>query len=834
MSRSSLLALCFTLYTTALHFSHGHFQMESFILIVFCILMGLFTLTFRLSDEFNPQIWTMGILLHSLLFFTHHGILYTQNTEALDLILNLRNLSLVLAFLVIWPKLNEKASLFVIGSLISIFCISKYAVIMASPHPSIDVYYVMTAGTDGFLRGENPYSLEYSSSMSQAYGYQTTFSYLPSILYLTAPLRLLGLDARVLLWLAELLIALGIFKVTHKRLKTFKNAALPALLFLSAPVNWFLLEQAWSDTLMISVLFWGWIFIQDRRPLLGAITLAIAAGIKQYAVFICILIAIDAYRMMSKREFMRALLTAILTLIAIIAPFILINPQAFSQSVLGLYQNMPLRLDSMSITTILARFMPPESVPDIAKHSWVLAVFFFVSLLVGKSWLTRSFVFLSLTFILGSHAFCNQHHLLATSLLLMGTTSPLSEEGATRTIPWIPLGVLIFLVSRCFILFGYAPYITDVALYSEQALQASQGLRAYTDFFYPYPPFSLPFIYLPEWLGATEFFSYRNLFNKIFFIIDLGLTFLIVRTAKQKLKFSDSMIFSSLLLLSLFGLLQGHLLYDRIDLGVTFFNFLLFMLTLSGMSWGWTALVSNIGVLYKFIPFFPAVFLHLIQHAELKLSSFIIRSAMMLLPALFIIAIFEYTSHPGIIRYLFEHQERGIQIESLWATPYLLAQIWSGNNTVAIDTVFGGQHLKSEAISPVILFLSKSLGFLALAVFGIWNFRRKPKVSHELLLLTPLCVLLIFMSTQRVLSPQFFIWLIPFLSLCIVKFKSRSLLFLSLCLYTLTFIGFDLGYWSFVKFHPFFVHVVALRNLVLLILTLAVLRLFRSKQARVV
>ncbi|MCM0605525.1 MAG: DUF2029 domain-containing protein [Xanthomonadaceae bacterium] len=831
-----MIAISFTLYTAALHFSHGHFQIESFAIIVVCIAAALFTQFFKLSDEFNPKLWSWLLVFNSLLFFTHHGILYSQNEEALALILNLRNLSLVLSGVLLFQKLDKQVSVFAIGALACVYAISKYSVITASPNPSIDVNYVMRAGTDGFLSGHNPYSLAYSNSMSEAYGYQTTFSYLPSLLYLTAPFRLLGLDPRVLLWLSELFIALGIFKIAHSQLKNFKHAALPALLFLSAPVNWFLLEQAWSDTLMIAVILWGWIFIQDRKTLTGAVVLALAAGIKQYALFLCIFVALDAYKTLSRKQFIRALSLSASTLALLILPFWIIDSSAFTQSIFGLFQNMPLRLDSMSFTTIAAKFMNPESVPDLAKHSWFLLILFALSYFIGKTWISRSFAFLSLTFLLGSHAFCNQHHLLATMTLIMGTTQLKKNESERplKSIPWLPLGVFIFLVSRLFILFGFQPYVTDVVLYADQAQQASQGLRAYRDFFYPYPPLSLPLIYLPQWLGAEEFFSYRNIFNKVFFLIDLLMTYFTVRVAKKHFKFSEPMIFSLLCLLSVMGLLQGHLIYDRIDLGVSFFNFSLFAMSVNSAAFGFRALVSNAGVLFKFIPFFPAVFLSLLQNSKEKKPQLFMKQSLFLIPALIVIAMLENSSHPGIYKYLFEHGERGIQIESVWATPYMIQEVWSSKSSVGIDTVFGGQHLKDEMISGVVLLLSKTLGFLILGLFGVYLLIKKPKPSIDLYLLTPLSVLLIFLSTQRVLSPQFFIWLMPFLAISIVCFRNKRMLGLTLALYGLTYIGFDLGYWEFTKFNPFFVHVVALRNVVLVALLFTTLKLLNHKISSIV
>ena len=392
--------------------------------------------------------------------------------------------------------------------------------------------------------------------------------------------------------------------------------------------------------------------------------------------------------------------------------------------------------------------------------------------------------------------------------------------------PWVFSGFLIFLLSRILILTAFDPYVTDVVLYFDQAKQALEGMRAYTDFSFPYPPLSLPLIYLPGLFHLENFYTYRDSFIKELFCVDLLLITASYLVMKRYLAFKPKQIFNALLLISFFGLMQGHLLYDRIDLGVALVNVVLLGLALAHQPWGMTAVTSNLGVLFKFIPFFPAGFLYLVSHSKEKWTGIALKLGLFLIPALSLIFILEHTSHPGIQNYLFEHGERGIQIESVWATPYMLAKVWARSSEIGVDTNFGAQHLKEGWISPVVVFFSKIVGFGIFALLGFLILKRKPKVSKELLLYTPTTILLVFLATQRVLSPQFFIWLIPFLAMTIIHSKSRSLLVGSVALYTLTYIGFDLGYWEFVKFNSFFVHIVAMRNVVLLIVTGLMLKQF--------
>jgi len=373
----------------------------------------------------------------------------------------------------------------------------------------------------------------------------------------------------------------------------------------------------------------------------------------------------------------------------------------------------------------------------------------------------------------------------------------------------IRLGFLILIATRLVILFGYSAYITDVSLYFDQAGKAAMGLKTYTDFFYPYPPLSLALIYFPNLFGASDFWTYRGIFTKELFALDLLVAALMVWGARKQWKWSEQKIFTALCFYSAFGLLQGHLLYDRIDLGIS-----LFVLSMVFLPKHLIA-ASNFGMLFKIVPPIPAAFFLALQQRG---KNFWIRLPALILPSIAVILLIECTTNPGILKYLFEHQQRGIQIESVWATPFMLSH-------ASITTNYGAQHLVDNTVPALYLMLSKYLGWLALGALGLFTLTRAPKKpSQRLLLLTPLMVLIVFLCTQRVLSPQFFIWLIPFLSLACAEFKSPALWGLSFGVYTLTYIGFDIGYWEFVKLSPFFVNAVALRNLLLVALTVWIVR----------
>lgn len=380
------------------------------------------------------------------------------------------------------------------------------------------------------------------------------------------------------------------------------------------------------------------------------------------------------------------------------------------------------------------------------------------------------------------------------------------------------LAFLLFVVTRLVILFGYQAYVTDVILYFDQASRGWSGLKAYTDFFFPYPPLSLLLLYLPMFGDPGNFWEYRNFFNKEMFIVDIAVFLTLAYFIRYRLKFAARREFAVLTTYSLLGLFVGHLIYDRIDLGVVWFTLAVVMSSTRVL---WLALFSNLGILFKFIPALPAGFLFFDR--EKKWQKTLLHGLALFVPALGVIWAVELISNPGILKYLFEHGARGIQVESIWATPWMLAHTFFGWTGGGVETNFGAQHLGQ--IPEWYVGLSKGSG---LAVMGglawkVWRMpaRRDAAFASQLVL----TVLLVFLSTQRVLSPQFMIWLLPWAAIVMTDRSSswmkRGLLG---AVFALTYIGFDLGYWEFVRFNPFFVSVVALRNVVLVAVTVITVR----------
>ncbi|WP_169949049.1 glycosyltransferase 87 family protein [Microbispora sp. H11081] len=111
---------------------------------------------------------------------------------------------------------------------------------------------------------------------------------------------------------------------------------------------------------------------------------------------------------------------------------------------------------------------------------------------------------------------------------------------------------------------------------------------------------------------------------------------------------------------------------------------------------------------------------------------------------------------PHALDFLTAQEERGLQIESLAATPFALARAlgwWGGHTTYrhgAMEVVGPGAHavaLLSLAATPA-----------ALALVGLWWLRAapSPRTYHDAALTT----VLFLVATSRVLSPQYLVWVV--------------------------------------------------------------------------
>jgi hypothetical protein len=205
---------------------------------------------------------------------------------------------------------------------------------------------------------------------------------------------------------------------------------------------------------------------------------------------------------------------------------------------------------------------------------------------------------------------------------------------------------------------------------------------------------------------------------------------------------------------------------------------------------------------------------------------------------LFVIAIFAYdatTRNPktgkGLLAVIGEHGDRGIQMESNWAMPMMCANLVHKSKGKApafhLETVYGAQHFKESELNSAYAVAAKYAGFaglalLYLAIIAMAFFRadfRERLFTPEWTLSAMLGALLFVIATQRVLSPQYFLWVMPGLVAVIFMRTRASIprLVLFFLIFALTYVEFDIGYERLIRMNSMFVCALLARNLLLTI-----------------
>lgn len=401
-------------------------------------------------------------------------------------------------------------------------------------------------------------------------------------------------------------------------------------------------------------------------------------------------------------------------------------------------------------------------------------------------------------------------------------------------------GFTLFVVSRLLISTSYDVYISDLFVYHYSATQSLvAGSRAYLDYFFPYPPLALALTTWPIYV-ATDFNGYRELFHLAFLLLEIGLVLVALRVGRKTLGLDSSSLFLFLLAYSALGFLQGHLLYDRIDLVIAL-AMVVSAATFpigrgrTGMAWTWLA--WNGGFLVKIMPALWAPFTALLWEAREAPASPVrqvvraaLRTTTAFLPSLALLIAFSVWSRGALWSSLGDHGARTIQIESTWASLLFLCREVLPGYSPEVITRWGAQHIAPESIPVLVDFLSRYLGWIVwlaalswIAFRGIDRLRRFSYAELSLFhfyLIT--ATLLGFMATQRVLSPQFFLWVMAPLALIVVHRRSWLWAAGVTAVYALTWMGFDRHYADLARLDRFAVNIVAARNILLIALWLGV------------
>lgn len=375
----------------------------------------------------------------------------------------------------------------------------------------------------------------------------------------------------------------------------------------------------------------------------------------------------------------------------------------------------------------------------------------------------------------------------------------------------IPIALLALINHHC---------RTDLTLYYRYSSKIAQGQIPYRDFSVEYPPLALLPMVLPQLLNVGFGESFRHVYLILFPLqnaILCGITGVFVAKMSDRYH-SQPYSRRTLAIFSLLVVINAPIILMRFDI-------LPALLTSLGL---WFVMICRpslagiflgFGVMTKLYPvvLLPVLGLYYLMRRQytngLKLlGGSIFAVGIALLPFLPI----GLGRLSLITQY---HQARGLQLESIPSGLLLLAKQF-GWSPVEIVANYGALHLNSPFAEPIIKVLPfLFLVFWTLAVLSClkrFQLERRSNyatIEQSLLICTTL-VLLTFIITSKVFSPQYLVWLLPFL-----PFLSRNQTATAIAICGLTLAIFPFSYDHLIEMKLVPILLLNLRNLAIVSLT---------------
>ena len=303
-------------------------------------------------------------------------------------------------------------------------------------------------------------------------------------------------------------------------------------------------------------------------------------------------------------------------------------------------------------------------------------------------------------------------------------------------------------------LFPDAISFGDLSLYDYWAYQVDNGTGVYglvTEWFYP----ALAFV--PIWIaGALNLVSYEVSWLAVVFVLNTAAVLLMVRRESNGGLFSGT--YASWAFLSAL-LFLGPVAVSRID-SVSAALAILGLVAIYRNATGIAAALFTIAGWIKIWP--VALFAAMIAVFKKRLQAIIVATTI----SASIIGIGLLAGGTKVFGFVLQQQERGIQIESVMATPWMwLAKFGSANiffdDSILTNQVSGPLVQELAAVSNYLLFIA-----LAITVFLAIRAVRAGRNRTQVFALAALTGVLDLIVFNKVGSPQFMIWLaVPLVAL---------------------------------------------------------------------
>jgi hypothetical protein len=369
----------------------------------------------------------------------------------------------------------------------------------------------------------------------------------------------------------------------------------------------------------------------------------------------------------------------------------------------------------------------------------------------------------------------------------------------------------------------------------------------YSQFAFEYPPLALINIYLPQLLQVKNHFTeYYLIFALIMFFIDYCCLKTCQIYCSKRLLMNEEEVSYMTLLYTLFGLLMFRILYHRLDLVIALF-FAISLLTFKAHDSKlrpYFFINGLLGFFYKIVPAFTMPCAIIIKAFSQNLTSqnltsqnltikktiikIFLNSVIFIICIITIVFALEIITNHHFMANMLNHQKRGIQIESSYGSFLIFKNLLLGKIS-AISFNYGSYNISTNFYFEKI---ARNFGHLLLLCFycGLFllllkkkksankgTFAETPKliISEADFLDITLIIILLLLAFQKVLSTQFFIWLIPVAAIWLTKNRSKLFLIIFSSLFLGTFFIFSVEYLALIQEQQIVVIALFLRNILL-------------------
>ena len=392
---------------------------------------------------------------------------------------------------------------------------------------------------------------------------------------------------------------------------------------------------------------------------------------------------------------------------------------------------------------------------------------------------------------------------------------------------WFVTRVVLYLIATEHLFHHYGVQsVGDVGIYQKWVTQGLYYGQIPHTTEWQYPPLVAPLLVFPQWLNDTFGVHYLTGFTAMTFAADAVVTSMLLWTARRRNTWSGPWYW-------IVGVpLLGPIVYGRYDVYPALCTVVALALLGQGVlvrqSDGtprrdlnrrrWVAgVLVGIGTAIKLWPALTVFGMPRTKRGWQAIVTVLVSAVV----AIASMSLF----FTGTMSWIGNQGGRGIEIESVWATPWMLAKGLNLDHVVTNRVVYGSYQIEPDGhgLGSALITVTADLALVSLVLaFGLmayWWWRRtwRPSVTAD----ATFVATLIFVVASRVISPQYLIWLLAVAGFCLLykdTTQRRSAVLVLICL-PLTQFEFPFDFTSFRNAQILAIVVVAVRNVLLLLAT---------------